>query len=415
MTSRDADQAQGLRRMQWVATALLAGMAALFIATSLMLESLPALGIVRAFAEAAMIGGLADWFAVTALFRHPLGLPIPHTAIVPSRKNEIGQALARFVRDHFLTRDVIERRLARADLASRLGQWLEHEANAAQLSRDLGTALDWLMRAVDSAELRQAIKTSLREATGRAPLHAAFATLAEVLTSGDHAQALIDQLVQLGRDQLDIHRSDIRARIRDRSPWWMPKFVDEQIYDQLVSELERILSEVGENPDHPARAQFNARLKALQHSLLNDPEIIEKGRTLQQEFIDHPAVQSYVHDLWLTVREYLHDSFMQADSTIRSGLEQEIRSVGRMLQLDPSVGARLNRWLTDVAIYLVDNYRDPLSEIISETIEQWDPSATSERVELHIGRDLQFIRVNGTLVGGLVGVLIYLGWQAFAP
>ncbi|HEX7080906.1 MAG TPA: DUF445 domain-containing protein [Gammaproteobacteria bacterium] len=408
MIPGQAERARRLKRMQRFATGLLVAMTALFVSAALLGRRYPALGVVEAFAEAAMIGGLADWFAVTALFRRPLGLPIPHTAIVPTRKNEIGRALARFIRDHFLTREAVQGRLERADLVARLGGWLRIEHNARLLSRDAGVALDWLMRAVDSADLRLAMRTSLREALDRVPVNVALSTVIDVLLAGDHAQKLIDQLVQFGREQLERNKAEIRRRIHDRSPWWLPRFVDEEIYDQLVAEFERILNDVGDDRHHPARVQFNERLRSLKASLATDPELIRKGQTLWDELVEHPAVRRYVQELWERMRGYLHASFTTPDSALRVGIEREIRSIGETFTRDADAARRLNRRLEDLVIYLVENYRDPLSEIVSDTIEQWDPDATSERIELHIGRDLQFIRVNGTLVGGLVGVGIYL-------
>jgi len=406
------DRVRRLKRMKRLATGLLVAMAVLFVVSSLLAPSFPALGIVEAFAEAAMIGALADWFAVTALFRHPLGLPIPHTAIVPTRKNEIGRALARFIRDHFLTREAIAGRLERADIVSRAGAWLEKERNARLLSRDASVALDWLMRAVDSDDLRHAIRTGVREALEHVPVHLALATLLDVALAGNHGQRLIDQLVALGRDQLDKNKFAIRLRIREQSPWWMPKFIDEKIYDQLVGEFERILNDVGKNPDHPARIQFNEQLFSLKTSLEHDEELIRKGKSLWDDLVDHPDVQRYLADVWSKVREYLHTSLTTPESALRLGIEREIRAIGRRIAGDPEVAARLNRRLEDLLIYLIENYRDALAAVISDTIEQWDPVATSERIELHIGRDLQFIRINGTLVGGLVGVLIYVVWGA---
>ena len=405
MNERDLALERRLRRMKWVATGMLVAAAALFVVTSLLPESFPGLGVVRAFAEAAVIGGLADWFAVAALFRHPLGLPIPHTAIVPKRKNEIGRALARFVSEHFLVREAVEARLMRVDLAERLGQWLEREANARQLGRDLTVMLDWLMRAVDSAELRDSLNRGMENAFAKVPVNRTLATLIDVLASGNHAEALIDQLVQFGREQLEHNRDTIHERIKQRSPWWMPKFVDQEIYDQLVGEFERILNEIGEDPAHPARVDFNARLARLAHALRTDPAMLERGEALRDEFVRHPAVQDFLDGLWSRVRELLRDSFS-------GGFEREVRAVGHTILDDPDVRSRLDRWMRELVIYIVENYRTQISEIISGTIAQWDPSATARRIELHIGRDLQFIRINGTFVGGLVGVLIYVVWQA---
>jgi uncharacterized membrane-anchored protein YjiN (DUF445 family) len=412
MNPTEAALARRLHRMQWLATGLLLAMGAVFALTSVLLPSYPWLGVVRAFAEAGMIGALADWFAVTALFRRPLGLPIPHTAIVPSRKNDIGRALARFIRDHFLVEEAVTARLSRVDLAARLGAWLERDGSARMVSRDLGVALNWLLGAVDSAELRASVRHSLADALDRAPVSSVLAVALDVLTSGSHAQALIDQLVQFGRDQLEGNQDRIRRRIKERSPWWLPNFVDEEIYDQLVSELERILEEIGENPEHPARNEFNARLRRLRHSLEGDPVLIEKGQVLKDEFLNHPAVNAYFAELWSRVLEFLREALTDPGSALRLGVETELQLIGERLRCDPQVSERLDRWLRDLIVYLVENYRQQISEIISETVEQWDPTATAERIELHIGRDLQFIRINGTLVGGLVGVAIYTVWGA---
>jgi uncharacterized membrane-anchored protein YjiN (DUF445 family) len=414
MIDTEAVLAERLRRMQWLATGLLVVMALTFALSSAYRAAYPALNVVWAFSEAALIGGLADWFAVTALFRHPLGLPIPHTAIVPTRKNEIGRALARFIGEHFLVREAVEARLLKINLAARLGQWLDQARNADRLAHDLGVALEWLLRAVDTATLRESMKGSVRDGLGKLPLNAALAVLIDVLASGNHTRSLIDQLVQFGNDQLDNNRARIRARIRERSPWWLPKFVDEEIYDQMVGEFERILGEIGDDPLHPARTQFNERLKQLRHTLQADEQLIEKSAALRDEFLDHAAVREFFNDLWLKVRAFLLEALADPNSNLRVGLEKEMRAVGKTLAQDDEVAARLDLWLREVVIYIVENYRNPLSEIVSDTIEQWDASQTSHRIELYIGRDLQFIRINGTVVGGLVGVALYLGWQALA-
>ncbi len=415
MNAEEAVLARRLAHMRWFATGLLFGMAGLFVATSLLISTHPWLGVVAAFAEAGMIGALADWFAVTALFRRPLGLPIPHTAIVPSRKNDIGQALAHFIRDHFLIKDAVLPRLSRADLAGRLGAWLTQGDNSRLVSRDLSIALEWLIGAVDSAELRQSLRDGLRGALQQASVSAGLGVILDVLTSGNHAESLVDQLVQVGRNQLRANEDRIRERIKDRSPWWLPKFVDEEIFDQLIGELQRILDEVGADPKHSARAEITQRLRDLKVALIEDPVIRERGQTLRDEFLRHPAVKAFLDDLWQRSRGSIGDALGDPGSALRVGLERELRSIGHRLQEDSEVSERLNGWLRELITYLVETYRQPLSEIISETVEKWDATATAERIELYIGRDLQFIRINGTLVGGLVGVLIYTTWGVFAP
>lgn len=414
MNDKEAALAARLRRMRWTATGLVAAMAVIFFTASAMPPGWIGVDVLRAFAEAALIGGLADWFAVAALFRRPLGLPVPHTAIVPTRKNEIGRALARFVADHFLVRDAVVRRLARMDLAERLALWLRDEANLRLVTRDLSTALDWLIRGVDSEAFRAAVRRALRDALEHVSIHRAAATLIDVLASGGHTQALMDHLVQLGRDQIEQHKSAIRQRIRERSPWWLPRFVDEEVYDQLVGELERILDAVGADPAHPARAQFNERLRSLAHRFKHDPVLIRKTSELRDELLDHPAIRRFTGEIAERGREFLRASLEDPDSALRLGVERELAAAAAALSRDAALRAQLNGWLEELLIYIVEHYREQLSEIISDTIEQWDPSATARRVELHVGSDLQFIRINGTLVGGCVGVVLYFAWQTLS-
>lgn len=406
--SIDAELAARLKRAQWFAGGLLAIMAVAFIVSRWLVETQPALGILVAFTEAALIGGLADWFAVTALFRHPLGLPIPHTAIVPARKDEIGSALARFVGDHFLVGAAVEKRLARAELTRRLGEWLQNEANASRLSRDVSTVIDWFLRSMDSSELRGGVKRMLGDVARKIPVNEALAAIVNVFATGNNAQLLIDQLTQFGRQQLDRNRHSIRTRIEERSPWWMPKFVDEEIYDQLVSEFERLLNEIGEDQNHPARQEFNDRLLSLRERLLEDGSMAERCAYLRDEFFKHPAVQDFLQALWDRTRAALHEELQNETSNIRVSIEREIQHVGHLLSDDQAAQRRLDGWFKEAIVYVVEHYRGPLSEIISDTVAEWDARSTADRIELHIGKDLQFIRVNGTLVGGLVGVLIYL-------
>jgi uncharacterized membrane-anchored protein YjiN (DUF445 family) len=403
-----------LRRMRIVATGLLVAMAMLFAATRWWLPPSPWVGAVRAFAEAALIGGLADWFAVTALFRHPLGLPIPHTAIVPRRKNQIGRALARFIRDHFLVREAIERRLASAALAGRFGTWLEAPGNAERVGRDLGHSLSWALDADGGGDFRTALGTSLHAAFEQVPTARALSTLLEVLTTGSRVDLLIDQLVAFGRSTLDEHRVSLRVRIHEQSPWWLPKFVDQEIYDKLVTAIEELLAAMATDQTHPARLDIKTRLESLKQSFASDPALAEKTHTLQEGLVQNPAVRAFAAELWQHFGAELRAALLTADSPLRVGFERELVNFGARLRNDPEAAAKLDRWLHDLLLYVVDNYRDPLSEIVSETIESWDAAETSRRIELNIGRDLQFIRVNGTLVGGLVGLLLYLGGLALA-
>jgi uncharacterized membrane-anchored protein YjiN (DUF445 family) len=408
MSASDTELLARLRHAQWVAGGLLAAMAAVFVTARVFVPDYSWLGIVVAFSEAALIGGLADWFAVTALFRHPLGIPVPHTAIVPTRKDEIGAALARFVGDHFLVGAAVEKRLARVELTRRLGDWLQVETNARRLSRDISVGVDWFIRSVDSGEIRLGLRRILGDAAKRIPINEAVAAIVNVLATGNNAQLLIDQLTQFGRQQLERNKLSIRVRIEERSPWWMPKFIDEEIYDQLVSEFERLLDEIGDNQDHPARQEFNDRLVALHERLLEDESLAERCAFLGEEFFGNEAVQKFLQTLWDQTRDTLHAQLHEETSEIRASIAKEIQHVGRLLSGDLAAQRRLDNWLREALVYIVERYRGPLSEVISDTVAEWDARSTADRIELHIGKDLQFIRINGTLVGGLVGVALYV-------
>ena len=411
MNEGETALARRLQRMRWIATGLLALMAIVFALTSLWRQSWPLLNPIWAFSEAALIGGLADWFAVTALFRHPLGLPIPHTAIVPNRKNQIGRSLAGFVAEHFLVRSALEAELSHLNLAHSFGKWLEKPANARSIARDSSRAAGWILSSSESGPLRAAITESIRDLGRSMPTQQLLAALIEVLTSGPHSEEIVDSLVSYGREQLSRNKHLIRDRIRERSPWWLPKFVDEEIFDQIVAELERILAEASEDTEHPARAALRERLVKLKDSIANDPDFIARSEALRGEFLRHPAVKSFGRDVGDRVRAFLTSSLDDPDSDLRRGLEDELSAIGRTLAGDSAIAEELNAWLTEIIVYLVETYSEQISSIISTTISQWDADATSRRIELHIGRDLQFIRINGTLVGGLVGVLLYLSWS----
>jgi uncharacterized membrane-anchored protein YjiN (DUF445 family) len=410
----DPGLARRLRRMRAVATALLAAMAVVYVVMTWLVSPNPYVDAARSFAEAALVGGLADWFAVTALFRRPLGLPIPHTAIVPARKNQIGRALARFIRDHFLVREAVERRLSRANLAARLGAWLEDSRNAARVSRDVGGVLAWALREDGGGELRGALGTTLRSAFDEVPVNRAVATVLEVLTTGERADLIINQLVAFGRSELEKNRVSIRVRIHEQSPWWLPKFVDQEIFDKLVGGLEELLDAIALDPAHPARLEIKTKLESLQHALAADPTLAAKSRALQLDVVTHPAVRAYAFELWQRLRHELATDLSNESSPLALGLQREIAALGAKLRADAAMTAELDDWVKQMLLHVVENYRDSLSEIVSETIESWDAQATSRRIELNIGTDLQYIRVNGTLVGGLVGLAIYLAGLAFA-
>ena len=405
-TAADTEKKAALTRMKRVATLLLLAMALLFVATYLVTPA-PWVGYVRAFAEAAMVGALADWFAVTALFRHPLGLPIPHTAIVPENKDRLGDALARFVRQNFLTPDVLAPRLADIEFGRRLGQWLQRDGNATRVARDAGALVAWLLRTVDDDAIRRFLGNNLELGMRQIKASQLISRVLALLTAEGRHQRLVDEVVKVLREQLFENRLRIRDRIGTRTPWWMPDFVDDEIYDKIMTELEHMLDHIGDNPHHPARLKFNDATEELIRNLAEDPAMIARGEQIKREIFEHPSVSTYVSESWAQLRGWLTQEMTTEDSSTQRRLERALKRLGGALDEDDDMRDQIDTWLRDALLYFVAHYRDAMARVISDTVRSWDGEVTAQRIELQVGRDLQFIRINGTLVGGLAGLVIY--------
>jgi uncharacterized membrane-anchored protein YjiN (DUF445 family) len=412
-SSAEVEQRARLASMKRFATGLLLLLGAMFVAAHLAQPAYPWLGYLRAFTEAAMIGGLADWFAVTALFRHPLGLPIPHTAIIPRQKDALGASLARFVRENFLVREALEPRLRSLDFAGRAGAWLRRPANARKIADSAGAFAGWFLQTVDNAALRQFLRENLSLTLRRVRVTPLLSGLLELLTRGRHHEELVDAFVRAARRALEEHKPLIRERIGEQTPWWLPDFVDEKMYDKIVAELERLLDNIGADSEHPARRRFDESVARFVEAMKSDPKLIERGEAFKREVLEHPAMQSYLGELWGEISSFVVAGLSDADSPMRRRIEAGVADFGRALEGNAEMRAQLNGWVSDATLYLVRNYSQDISEVISDTVKGWDARATSRRVELQVGRDLQFIRVNGTLVGGLVGLLLYAMVNAF--
>lgn len=393
--------------MKAVATGMLLLMGVVFVVCFRLEPQYPWLGYVKAFSEAAMIGALADWFAVTALFKHPLALPIPHTAIIPKRKDEIGQSLARFIERHFLTTEAFLPRLKVMNFGHKIGNWLQKPENANRLADDSRALVRWIIDSVDNQALRQFLRENLALTLRNVQISPLMGRFLNLLTTADHHQEIVDALVKAARRQLRLNKYKIRAKIDDESPWWLPKFVDEEIYDKIVYEIETVIERLGDDSNHEARAKLNEGIHKIVDSLKTDPNLLAQGEKIKAELLEHPAVEKYLGSLWDTAQKHFDKQLSDLDSDLNKKLRSGIAGLGIALQESPEMQAQVNTWVTNALIHLVSNYRSEISGIITDTVERWDGKATSERVELAVGRDLQFIRINGTLVGGLVGLIIY--------
>ena len=390
------------------ATGLLVLATAIFGVTRWYETRFPWLGFVRATAEAAMVGGLADWFAVTALFRHPLGLPIPHTAIVAARKDRIGRTLGNFVQFNFLSREVVERRLASMHLAARAADWLSKPENARLIAHQVALGLARSAEALPDDEATRLIGETLADRVRATRVAPVLASVLSFVTADSRHQDLLDDALRLIEQSVDDNRELIRVRVTQESPWWVPGVVDERIYHKILSAVENLLHEVRQTPDHPLREKFDVALARFTDKLQTSPEMIAKAEALKAELFSEAVLDDIATSIWRSARAGLvrYAERERADGE-PGALERGIVSFAEAVQANEAMLGEVDKFITEAILTVVDQHRHEVGELIAHTVAAWDPVATSRRIELAIGRDLQFIRINGTLVGGLAGLVIY--------
>jgi len=402
----DAEREARLNAMKRRATALLGVALLVFVAASIYEPLYPWLGYVRATAEASLVGGLADWFAVTALFRHPLGLPIPHTAIVATRKERIGQILGNFVQNHFLSREVIAANLRRVHPAERAAQWLADREHARQISRQFASGLVKTLDSLPPNELQDLITQVVRNRVMSFRVAPALGkTLAMAL--GDNRQKeLLNAAVRLAADAVRNNRELIRERVRAETPWWVPPVLDDKIYQKIIVAVERLLHDMVNDPAHPLRGAFDSAIRDFIDRLQHSPEVIARAEALKEEWLMGAASDDMSRRLWEGIRESIANYGSGKDGN-PSPLDSGLSEFGVALLSNPTLLVEIDDLLIDLTASVVEKYRHEIGDLIAQTVASWDPAATSRRFELAVGRDLQFVRINGTLVGGLVGLLIY--------
>jgi uncharacterized membrane-anchored protein YjiN (DUF445 family) len=413
MNEADLRKRAGMVRMKRLALALLVAVTVLFAVAHWQEPHHTWWGYVRAFSEAAMVGALADWFAVTALFRHPLGIPIPHTAIIPHRKDQIGESLGQFVQDNFLTEEVLHDRLAQAQVGRRLGVWLSDPINASKGGTAVADALRGGLEVLDDRDVSATLETLIENKIRTTDIAPLLGRGLELTMEGGHHQRLLDAvLIGLGQF-LDDHREVFRSRLATESPWWVPEPIDDRIFQKVLTSAHRFLADIGANPQHEIRRGIDERLHVLAERLRTDPALMAKGEDLKAELLEHRDVRAWLQSLWGEVKAVLLQATGDPESDLRRRLDTSLQQFGNRLAADPALQAKVDDWVQRTAGYVVQHYRGEVADLISSTVAKWDGKATSERLELQVGRDLQFIRINGTLVGGLAGLLIHTVTQWF--
>ena len=398
---------KNLARMKRRASGLLLLGTAVWVVSLLLIGRYPWLGYVRAAAEASMIGGVADWFAVTALFRHPLGIPIPHTAIVAARKNQIGRSLGSFVSRHFLSRDVLAAKLATLHISEHLAKWLAVPENSRTLAHHAAKALASGARMMADDDVQEMIDRVLVERIRKTEVAPLLGQMLTLITAGDRHQELLDEAITLLARAVDQNQELIRDRIEEESPWWVPGVVDDKIHRKIVTGLDNTLADVRDDPNHPLRRRFDEALAEFVRKLKESPEVRARAERIKSEILDAEAVRNFSVSIWEDAKAALFRYAEAPNAFAPSAIERGLVSLGEAVSRDEALLARMDALIAEVAGHLVDRYQGDVADLIAQTVTAWDPTLTSDRIELAIGKDLQFIRINGTIVGGLVGLAIY--------
>ncbi|SFR84137.1 Uncharacterized membrane-anchored protein YjiN, DUF445 family [Sphingomonas jatrophae] len=394
--------------MRRTATGLLVVMAGLFGLARWMEPAYPAWSFVRAFAEAAMVGGMADWFAVTALFRHPLGIPIPHTAIIPNNKDRIAETLARFLRENFLTPIIVSRRMQRIDVAGAVGRFLADPVPGGRLRKGAGRLLADALEALDPERLGTMVRGGLVAQLRRlevAPLIGQ--ALAAAMTDGRH-RPIIDTMILWADRTLDANQVLIRESVAKRAGSLLRwTGLDERLANAILDALHKLLAEMAADPDHPVRAKSEEGMAELAHRLQHDPELRAKVEHAKEEILDNPAISLWWQGVWEQARAGLLRAARSPDTAVAGFIGDGLRQLGDTLQREPRLAHTINRFARRATVGITTGYGDQIVRVVSETVRRWDTETLTGRLEQTVGRDLQYIRINGTLVGGLVGLLIH--------
>ena len=396
------------------ATALLVGATAVFVAVTAAGVHGTLLGYVQAAAEASMVGGVADWFAVTALFRRPLGLPIPHTALIVERKDQFAATLGQFVQENFLTADVLAERIRSARLVPRLGAWLADEANAARFAghaADLGVNVAEALRDEDVQRVLTAELTRAIDAVEVAPL--AGRALRVIIAGGHHAE-LFSAMVSAADRYLADHQAELRERFKGESPRWLPDTAYRLVFDRLYNRLRQRLAAMAANPDDEARRQFEEWIAELPGRLETSPELRERGERLKRDILGSAELRDWSSSLWRKAKDALRTQAADPDSELRRQLAAALMAAGQRLGSDRRLQEGLERVVESGARALADQFHDELADLVTGTIERWDATETSSQLELLLGPDLQYIRINGTVVGAGVGLALHAIAMALA-
>lgn len=393
--------------MKLVATGLLVLMAVIFVVAFALQDTYPWLEYVRAAAEGGMVGALADWFAVTALFKYPMGVKIPHTAIIPRKKDQIGESLGEFVEENFLSEQVVREKLDSVRVAQRVGAWLETPEGADRVAVEGAAVIRGIFTVLDDDAVQGVIDSLVRKHLLDPPWGPPIGSIAERIFEEGHHHRLVDLLVDRAADWVDDNYTVVTRVVAQRSPTWVPRLVDGVVGDRVHAELSKFVRAVQADQDHDVRRSIDTYLKELARDLQHKPETIAKAEEIKGQLLDDPRMREITARTWSTIKRVLLEAVNDPEGELTANFKRAVRDFGGRLTHDDELAGKVNRWIADGASYAVRTYRKDIAGVISETVGRWDAQETSRKIELQVGRDLQFIRINGTVVGSLAGLAIF--------
>jgi len=400
----------GAQGMKVVATGLLVVMAAVFFIARAFEQQFPALSYVKAFAEAAMVGGLADWFAVTALFRHPLGLPIPHTAIIPRNKDRIGEALANFLKENFLIPAVVARRMQRLDVAGAAGRFLQTPAGeGTRIRAGASRLIADVFESLDDERLGGIVKGAI---SGRLRNMEVSPLLGHALASAindDRHVPMLEAAIRWTARALDANEQLIRDMVHKKANWVLKLAgLDAKLADAIIDGLRKLTAEMSTDPAHPVRVKIEEALVQLANDLQTKAETRERVEAIKEQLLDNKSVSLWIDALWQRAREAIIKAARNPDAVLAGKLGEILKSMGGTLEKDARIRSAINQFARRAVVGMAASYGSQIVKLVSETIRGWDAQTVTNRLEAAVGRDLQYIRINGTLVGGLVGLVLHV-------
>ncbi|MFZ0833968.1 MAG: DUF445 domain-containing protein [Mycobacterium sp.] len=405
----DAQRRTQLRRMKVVALGFLLGATVVFLVCrwALAHDAPSWVGYVGAGAEAGMVGALADWFAVTALFKHPLGIPIPHTAIIKRKKDQLGEGLGTFVRENFLSPTVVEAKLRDAQIPGRLGKWLSDYGHATRVAGEMSNVLRVLVEMLRDEDVQHVFDRMIIKRIAEPQWGPPIGRVLGTLLRENRQEALIQMLADRAF-QWSLDAGEVIQRVVERdSPSWSPRWVDHMLGDRIHRELMDFTDKVRRNPDHELRRSATRFLFEFADDLQNDQDTIARAEAVKEQIMARDEVSRAAETAWSALKRILVESVDDPSSALRTRIADSVVVIGESLRDDADLRDKVDDWIVRGAKHLVSEYGVEITAIITETVERWDAEEASRRIELHVGRDLQFIRINGTVVGSLAGVIIY--------